>query len=264
MIAGETRQGLARLGIVHHTTLPRSPYQNGKQENFWTQIEGRLMAMLEGVKDLTLALLNESTQAWVELEYHRNEHGETGQTPIERLLAGPTLGRPSPAAQALRRAFVVEEHRRQRHSDGTISVNSVRFEIPNRYRHLVRLTVRYASWDLRRVLLVDARTDIVLCPLYPLDKTANADARRRALDPVDGVPPTALAPVPSAGDMAEILRRMLAEYAATGLPPAYLPTAELLPHTDPPRSSTHCSTPAPNREDPQPKVVTDPKEDRQS
>jgi len=262
MIAGETRQGLARLGIVHHTTLPRSPYQNGKQENFWTQIEGRLMAMLEGVKDLTLALLNESTQAWVELEYHRNEHGETGQTPIERLLAGPTLGRPSPAAQALRRAFVVEEQRRQRHSDGTISVKSVRFEIPNRYRHLVRLTVRYASWDLRRVLLVDARTDTVLCPLYPLDKTANADARRRALDPVDGVPPTALAPLPSSGDMAEILRQMLAEYAATGLPPAYLPTEQPMPQKDNP-PSTHWPNPEPNREDQQ-FEVTDQKEDRQS
>lgn len=263
MIAGETREGLARLGIVHHTTLPRSPYQNGKQENFWTQVEGRLMAMLEGVKDLTLVLLNESTQAWVELEYHRHEHGETGQSPIERLLAGPTLGRPSPAAQALRRAFVVEEHRRQRHSDGTISVKSVRFEIPNRYRHLVRLTVRYASWDLRRVLLVDARSDTVLCPLYPLDKTANADARRRALDPVDGVAPTALAPLPSSGDMAEILRQMLAEYAATGLPPAYLPTEELLPQKDTPPPATHWPNPESNRDDQQ-REVTDQKEDHKS
>ena len=31
MIATETRNGLARLGIEHETTLPYSPYQNGKQ-----------------------------------------------------------------------------------------------------------------------------------------------------------------------------------------------------------------------------------------
>ena len=111
------------------------------------------------------------------------------------------------------------------------------------------------------MLLVDARTDTVLCPLYPLDKTANADARRRALDTVDGVPPTALAPRPSAGDMAEILRRMLAEYAATGVPPAYLPTEEPMPHQDTPLSSTHWSNPEPNREDQQPEV-TDQKEER--
>ena len=73
--AGEVTQGLDRLGIIHEQTLAYSPYQNGKQENFWAQVEGRLLAMLEGVKKtLTLALLNEATQAWVELEYNRKLH----------------------------------------------------------------------------------------------------------------------------------------------------------------------------------------------
>ena len=261
MIAAETRQGLARLGIVHHTTLPHSPYQNGKQENFWTQIEGRLMAMLEGVTELPLALLNAATQAWVELEYHRREHGETAQTPIERWLAGPSVGRPSPATDALRQAFVAEVERRQRHTDGTLSVKSVRFEIPTRYRHLVRLTVRYASWDLRSVLLVDPRTDTVLCRLSPLDKTANAEARRRSLDPLAGVPLTPVAPPPS--DMAELLRRLLADYAATGLPPAYLPTEEPVVEKD-------GRAPAPPRHDTaghphdEPTTAQDAQEDRRS
>jgi transposase InsO family protein len=47
MLADETRHGLARLGIVHETTLPHSPYQNAKQESFWAQLEGRFVAMLE-------------------------------------------------------------------------------------------------------------------------------------------------------------------------------------------------------------------------
>jgi hypothetical protein len=162
----------------------------------------------------------------------------------------------------LRHAFVVEDERRQRRTDGTLSVKSVRFEIPNRYRHLVRLTVRYASWDLSSVLLVDARTDTVLCRLSPLDKTANADARRRALDPVDGVAVTTVAPAPP-GDMAALLRRLLTEYAATGLPPAYLPSAEYLPQKDPPLSSTPAPSPEPNRPNPPPEV-SDEKEDRTS
>jgi hypothetical protein len=219
------------------------------------------MAMLEGVQDLTLALLNDVTQAWVELEYHRREHGETAQTPIERVLAGPTIGRPSPAAEELRQAFVAEVERRQRHTDGTLSVKSVRFEVPNRYRHLVRLTVRYASWDLRSVLLVDARTDTVLCRLYPLDKTANADARRRSLDPLDGVPPTPVAPPP--GDMAELLRRLLAEYAATGLPPAYLPTEQPVVDTDSRAPSTHPHDTEPNQQDEQ-TTAKDAEENRRS
>ena len=55
MTAAEISEGLARLGILHHTTLPYSPYQNAKQEAFWGPVEGRLIAMLEHVPDLTLA-----------------------------------------------------------------------------------------------------------------------------------------------------------------------------------------------------------------
>ena len=32
MLAAETTEGLARLGIVHDKTLPYAPFQNGKQE----------------------------------------------------------------------------------------------------------------------------------------------------------------------------------------------------------------------------------------
>jgi transposase InsO family protein len=69
MLAAETRAGLERLSIVHQRTLAYAAYQNAKQEVFWAQVEGRLLAMLEGVHDLTLERLNEATQAWVELEY---------------------------------------------------------------------------------------------------------------------------------------------------------------------------------------------------
>jgi transposase InsO family protein len=49
MTAVEITEGLARLGILHEKTLPYSPYFNGKIETFWAIVEGRLMAMLEGV-----------------------------------------------------------------------------------------------------------------------------------------------------------------------------------------------------------------------
>jgi len=65
MIATETTEGLTRLSVTRRTTLPYSPHQNGKQESFWNPVEGRLVAMLGGQRDLTLALLNEATQAWV-------------------------------------------------------------------------------------------------------------------------------------------------------------------------------------------------------
>ena len=219
MTAAETREGLVRLGISQATTLPYSPYQNAKQEVFWAQVEGRLLAMLEGIAaDLRLAVLNDATQAWIELEYHRKPHAETKQTPLARLLAGPDVLRPSPSSAALRAAFTTEQPRTQRRSDGTITVAGVRFEVPARFAHLARLAIRYARWDLSSVLVCETRTGAVLGTLYPLDKTRNADAVRRPL--------TLAAPPPAAVGVAPLLDALLRQARATGLPPAYLPTDE--------------------------------------
>jgi len=105
MTAAEVPEGLTRLGVIHETTLPHSPYQNGKQENFWAQVEGRLLAMLEDVPDLTLGALNDATQAWVEHEYNRKVHSEIGEEPISRFRAFPNVSRPSPDSATLRLAF---------------------------------------------------------------------------------------------------------------------------------------------------------------
>ena len=229
MVAAETVQGLERLGIVHERTLPYSPYVNGKQEVFWAQVEGRLVAMLEGCRDLTLAQLNEATQAWVELEYNRKEHSELRQTPLARYLAGKEVGRPSPSSEALRLAFTARVSRTQRRSDGTVSVEGARFELPSRYRHLRRVTLRYAGWDLTHVYLADERTGGVLCRLFPQDKAANAEGRRRRKEPLgEAAGPLSETPV-DAGGMAPLLRKLIATYAATGIPPAYLPKDETTP-----------------------------------
>jgi len=221
MIAAETRQGLERLGIVHDTTLPYSPYQNGKQESFWGQVEGRLLAMLENCTDLTLAFLNEATQAWIEMEYQRRMHSEIGQTPLDRFLNSPNVGRPCPSIEDLRLAFCQETARTQRSSDGTISLEGVRFEIPSRFRHLERIHVRYASWDRSWVHIVDPRTSTVLARLYPLDRARNADGLRRSLEPMADASVGADDRTPE--PVAPLLRQLLQDYSATGLPPAYLP-----------------------------------------
>lgn len=218
MIAAETVEGLATLSIEHDLTLPHSPYQNGKQEVFWASLEGRLMAMLENEENLRLDFLNEASQAWAEMEYNRKLHSEIGTTPLRRYLDGRSMLRPSPSSDALRQAFRLATMRTQRRSDGTAVVGGVRFEVPSRFRHLDRLIVRYARWDLRTVDLVDPRTGAILAALYPLDKSRNADGRRRSLEaaPVSADPPRS-------GEIAPLLKALMAQYAALGLPPAYLP-----------------------------------------
>jgi hypothetical protein len=221
MVAEEFIEGLLRLGIVHERTLPYSPYQNGKQEAFWGTVEGRLMKMLGGVAELTLERLNEVTQAWVEVEYNHAVHRETDSSPVERFAKAPDVLRDSPSSGSLRDAFRLEAKRIQRQSDGTISLEGVRFEVPARYRHFRDVTVRYARWDLGRVDLVDQRNGTILAPIYPLDKTANADGRRAAIEPESDVPTP---PQPrTSGELPPLLKRIFQEYSATGLPPAYLP-----------------------------------------
>ena len=227
MTAAEITQGLARLGVLHLTTLPYSPYQNAKQESFWGPVEGRLMAMFQGVPDLTLAKLNEATQAWSEFDYNRKLHSEIREAPITRFLAGPEVTRPCPDSNTLRLAFTRTDHRTQRKSDGTVVIEGRRFEIPNRYRHLTQLEVRYASWDLGLVHLVDEQTGTVLARLYPQDKTRNASGLRRSLDPLaNGAAQPLPTDVEPQTGLPPLLARMLGQQAATGLPPPYLPKDE--------------------------------------
>ena len=221
MMAAETLQGLSDLSIDSNNTLPYSPQQNGKQEKFWDLLEGRLMAMLERVDPLTLDVLNYATQAWAEMEYNRARHDELGMSPIDRMLLGPDVSRKAPSLLDLQRAFCVRQRRTQRRSDCTISIEGVRVELPSRLRTLRKVTVRFARWDLSKAWVVDDDTDAALACIKPLDKAKNADGRRRVLAPLDN------AELPTVADDHEplppLMRKLMSDYAATGLLPAYLP-----------------------------------------
>lgn len=217
MTSAEFTQGLSRLGITHATTLPYSPYQNGKQESFWGQLEGRLMAMLEKDKNLDLQKLNLATQAWAEVEYNRKVHSEISESPLNRFLNGKDVSRQAQNIASLKLAFRADVKRKQRKSDGTFSLEAKRFEIPSAWRSLVKLTIRYARWDLSQVHLVDDRSGELLCSLYPIDKLKNADGLRRVIVP----PNTENREVTS--EDPPLLKKIIEEYSATGLPPAYLP-----------------------------------------
>ena len=213
---------MARLGVVHQTTLPYSPYQNAKQESFWGRVEGRLMAMLEGEAALTLELLNAGHPGL----------GRAGVSPhactreLDSHAAGALSGRPERAARpcpdygrADRRPSASRSRAAQRRADGTVSLAGTRFEIPSRYRHLRVVHLRYARWDLSRSISSIRAAAPCCARSQPLDKSANADGQRRRAAHRSAPD---LSPLPPAG-MAPLLRQLLADYAATGLPPAYLP-----------------------------------------
>lgn len=226
MMSEEFQNGLRDLSILHCPTLPYSPYQNGKQEHMWTCLEGQLCAMLENVENLTLEQLNVYTQAWVEVGYNHHFHKEIKCAPLERFRSGPNVLRPSPDVKTLRLAFSARVTRKQRKSDGTISLCGVRFEIPSRLRALDTVTIRYRNWNLISASVVDPRTGAELAQIFPIDKHRNATGFRRMFDNIG------IASYPEkiedSEQVAPLLEKMLADYAATGLPPAYIPKDELI------------------------------------
>lgn len=178
------------------------------------------MAMLEGEAHLTLPLLNTATLAWIEQEYHRTIHSEIDDSPLNRYLSAKDLGRISPDTMSLRQAFCMQVNRTLRQSDCTLSLEGRRFEVSSHYRHLKKLTVRYARWDLSFALLIDPHSNVCLERLYPQDKSANADGVRRTLAPQKetlDIQPQGIAP---------LLKQLMSDYAATGLPPSYIPKGE--------------------------------------
>jgi len=224
MISGEFTRGLLEQGIVHYKTLPFSPYQNGKQETFWANVEGRLLAMLENQQNLTLRQLNQATQAWVEGDYHQKVNAELkGRTPIECYLKDHDVGRDCPDSQVLQKAFRKRAKRKQRQSDGTITLEGKRFEVPNAYHSLIYITVRYAHWDLSVIDMIDPDTSNILTPLYPQNKSANAEGLRRLRTPS----PTPESQAQPCSATPPYLQKLLNDYAATGLPQSYLPKDEI-------------------------------------
>jgi len=195
--------------------------------------------MLSELKPLTLEFLNQTSQAWLEQEYNRGFHDDLCCSPLERFLKGPDTARSAPSSEEIRFAFTVQERRTQRKGDGTVSIKGVRFEIPSRFRHFRHLWVRYQSWDLSRAYLVDERTGDLLARIYPQDKIKNASGKRRSVEDPPAGDNQPASPIVDADPIPPLLRKILAQYAATGLPPAYLPKEELPESNNSHREDSH-------------------------
>lgn len=177
------------------------------------------MNMLSNVQSLSLEFLNKTTLAWVEMEYNTTMHKEIECAPVDKFIKGRNVSRSSPDAAFMRFAFSIPATRILRKSDGTIQINGKRFEIPSRFRHFRKIYVRYQSWDLSQVHIVDPKCGDPVAVIYPQDKIKNASGIRRSIEPVGDMTPTETSgdPIPP------LLRKYIEDYAATGLPPGYIP-----------------------------------------
>lgn len=132
----------AKLGIrlVHST--PHRPQGRGKIERFFRTVREQFLVEIgdttaqdvvaAGTDHRTALLeLNRLFTGWVETEYHRRTHSETGQSPLDRWAAGWTrLSRtPSmPTAADLTEAFLWSEYRTVTRT-ATVSLHGNTFQV---------------------------------------------------------------------------------------------------------------------------------------
>jgi putative transposase len=135
----------ASLGIRKLHTAPYSPESKGKQERYFLTVRLQFLPEVEVSEIATLADLNESFWAWLELIYHRTQHSETGQSPLERFQTGLNEVR-SADAETLRKAFLWREFRKVRR-DGRLELQGNTYQVPASLAGR-KLELRFDPFDL--------------------------------------------------------------------------------------------------------------------
>lgn len=146
-VSSQLLRAMATLGIRLVHSRPRRPQGRGKIERFFATVRIQFLVEIEARGVADLAELNRLFAAWVETVYHRRVHTETGQAPIERLLAGGPPALPSP--DLLHEAFLWSETRVVT-KVATVSLHGNTFEVD---AALVghRVEVIFDPFDLERV-----------------------------------------------------------------------------------------------------------------
>ena len=113
--ATQFRAACATLGIEVIYAAPYHPEAKGKIEQFWHLVQESFYPEVAASHLTDLDVLNQSFWAWLERIYHPRRHGETGEPPLDRFLAGVTAaegGLRSADPETLRLAFQWRTQRR--------------------------------------------------------------------------------------------------------------------------------------------------------
>ncbi|MBE3519906.1 MAG: DDE-type integrase/transposase/recombinase [Firmicutes bacterium] len=166
------RAACAALGIQVILGRRKNPAARGKVERFNQTVQNevypelRLLVAREEVK--TVEEANAYFWAWLEEDYHRRPHSETGEPPRDRYFRKPPK---LPDPVALANLFLTRDTRTVR-KDATIRIGSNRYQVDPELRDRQKVEVRYDPFDLTRVeVWVDGRFYQVAVPLT-LNKTS--------------------------------------------------------------------------------------------
>jgi putative transposase len=125
-VSKQLLRACASLGVRLIHSKPGRPEGRGKIERVFKTVRIQFLVEVEANPPGDLAELNRRFAAWVETVYHRRAHGETGEAPIDRLLAGGPPVLPTPAV--LHEAFLWSETRMVTKT-ATVSLHGNTFEV---------------------------------------------------------------------------------------------------------------------------------------
>lgn len=122
----------AKLGIKLVHSAPGRPQGRGKIERFFRSVTEQFVVEIAsgdgqpGRQVTSLAEMNRLFTAWVETDYHRRVHSETGHAPLARWLDGGPF--PVPAPADLAEAFRWSEYRTVSKT-GLVSLHGNRYQV---------------------------------------------------------------------------------------------------------------------------------------
>lgn len=176
----------ARLGIRLTHSKPGRPQGRGKKERVYRTVAEQFAVEVDVAGVDTLAQLNTYWAAWVEQVYHRRVHSSTGQSPLERWLAGPSSLRPAPDPDVLAEAFLWTATRTVTKTR-TVSLHGNRYDVdPGLVGRRVELV--YDPTDLTRVTVRVGDTSAGQA--VPAELAAHVDPKLRDAIGVEPGPPT--------------------------------------------------------------------------
>jgi putative transposase len=125
-VSAQLARACAVLGIRLIHSRPGQPAGRGKIERFFRTVRDGFEVEAARADIGHIRDLNQLFGAWVERDYHRRAHSETGQAPLERFLAS---GPPAPPSLAqLHEAFLWSE-RRVVTKTATVSLHANHYEV---------------------------------------------------------------------------------------------------------------------------------------
>ena len=162
----------ASLGVQRILGTPYYPEGRGKIERFFQFLQADFLPELKRAEVTSLAQLNQSLLAWLEVVYHRKLHSEIGQSPLERFRQQPQATTRPVDPASLRQAFLHRAHR-QVTKTATISFQGNRYRVPD-YLRGQTIELRYDPFDLSQLelwfqdtFLQMAQPDQLVKPIHP-------------------------------------------------------------------------------------------------